>query len=115
MRKHLGLHKQSSTVPKPWTAMTAMHCLAACTCVAHEGETTETELLKKHIHEIQAQVDVMQTTTSHKAKSNHSETAEIDTLKRQIADIQAQVADMRPAAHETKNDRPEAAEIMNYE
>lgn len=109
MRKHLGLHKQSSNVPQ---VRTAVHCLTACSCAAPEGESTETELLKKQINEIQAQVAVMQTTTPRKAKPNCSETAEISTLKRQIADIQAQ-ADIKTASHETKNDHPEVAEIKS--
>lgn len=104
MRKHLGLHKQSSNVPK---LRTAAHRLTACSCAAPEGEISETELLKKQIDEMQAQVAVMQTTTPRKTKPNCSDAAVLT----QIADIQAQAANMKAVAHETKNDSPEVAEI----
>lgn len=108
MRKHLGLHKQSSSAAK---VRTVSHRITACTCAAPEEETTETGWLKKQMDEIQAQVAVMQTTTPHKTKSNSSGAAEIKALKQQLDDIQGQVTNMKTAAHETKNDSPEAAEI----
>ncbi|KAI3370775.1 hypothetical protein L3Q82_007311 [Scortum barcoo] len=106
MKKHLGLYKP----PAPKLRATAQQ-LAACSCATPEKEVTETEVLKKQLDEIQAQVAVMQTATPRKAKVNCPDTTEISTLKRQIADIQAQVVDMRKATHKPKSDHLEAAEI----
>lgn len=108
MRKHHGLHKPSPTVPK---RRAAAQQLAACSCATTEKEVTDTDIFKKQLNKIQAQVAVMQTATPHKAKVNCPDTTEIGTLKRQIADIQAHVADMRKASREAKNDHLEATEI----
>lgn len=43
MRKHLKLHKQGSSVPKP---RTTTHRLIVCSCATSESELTETELMK---------------------------------------------------------------------
>ncbi|KAE8287194.1 Retrovirus-related Pol polyprotein from transposon opus Protease [Larimichthys crocea] len=87
MKKHLGLHKSNPAAPK---LRVASQQLAACSCAIPEIEVTETEVLKRQLSEIQAQVAVLQTTTPHKVKANCPDTTEINTLKRQIADIQAQ-------------------------
>lgn len=108
MKKHLGLHKSSPAAPK--LRATAQQ-LAAYSCATSEKEVTETEVLKKQLNEIQAQVAVLQTTTPRKTKANCPDTTEIDTLKRQIADIRAQVTDMRKATQEVKSDSLEATEI----
>ena len=85
--------------------------MTTSTYAAPEEEITETELLKKQINEMQAQVAVMQTPTPRKAKHPGPETSELNTLKRQLAAIQAQVAEMRTAVHEANSESPEAAEI----
>lgn len=108
MKKHLGLQKQSLAAPK--VRATAQQ-LAACSCATPEKEVTETEVLKKQLDEIQAQVAVMQTASPHKAKVNRPDTTEINTLKRQIVDIQTQVADMRKATYKPKSDHLEETEI----
>lgn len=108
MKKHLGLHKQSPPVPKP---RAAAQQLASCSCATPEREATETEVLKKQLDEIQAQVAVMQTTAPRKDKVSCSDTTELTTLRRQIADIQAQITDMRKAAHRPKSDHLEMKEI----
>ena len=108
MKKHLGLHKPSPAVPK---FRAASQQLAAYSCATPEKEVTDTDVLKKQLNEIQAQVAVMQTTTPRGAKVNCPDTTEISTLKRQITDIQAQVADMRKATQEAKSNQLEATEI----
>lgn len=108
MKKHLGLHKPSPAVPK---FRAASQQLAAYSCAPPEKEVTDTDVLKKQLNEIQAQVAVMQTATQRKAKVNCPDTTEISTLKRQITDIQAQVADVRKATQEAKSDHLEATEI----
>lgn len=92
MKRHLGLNRQALVAPKP---RAAAQQLIACSCTAPERDITETEVLKKQLGEIQAQVAVMKTTSPRKAQHDHPEAAEISTLKKQIVDIQAQVADMR--------------------
>lgn len=60
MKKHLGLLESSPAAPK---LRAASQQLAACNCATPGKETTETEVLKKQLNEIQAQVAVMQTST----------------------------------------------------
>lgn len=108
MKKHLGLNKPSPAVPK---FRAAAQQLTACSCATPEKEVTETEILKKQLSEIQAQVAVMQTATPRKVKVSCPDTTEISTLKKQIADVQAQVADMKKATHGAKSDNLEATEI----
>ena len=108
MKEHLGLHKPNPAVPK---FRAAAQQLFAYSCATPEEEVTDTDVFKKQLNEIQAQVAVMQTATPRKAKVNCPDPTEIGTLKRQIADIQAQLAGMREAIHEAKNDHLEATEI----
>ena len=98
----------SQAVPK---FRAAAQQLSAYSCATPEEEVTDTDVFKKQLNEIQAQVAVMQTATPRKAKVNCPDPTEIGTLKRQIADIQAQLAGMREAIHEAKNDHLEATEI----
>ncbi|XP_071347731.1 uncharacterized protein [Trachinotus anak] len=108
IKKHLGLHKSSPAVPK---FRAAAQQLVACSCATPEKEVTDTDVFKKPLNEIQAQVAVMQTETPRKAKVNCPDTTEIATLKRQIADIQAQVTDMKKTTEGAKSDHLEATEI----
>ncbi len=104
MKKHLGLIKQTPVAPK---LRAAAQQLAACSCATPEKDITETEVLKKQLGEIQAQVAVMQTASPRKVKFDRPDTTEIDTLKKQIVDIQAQVAGMRKATYKPKSDHLE--------
>lgn len=106
MKRHLGLNRQA-LAPKP---RAAAQQLIACSCTTPERDITETEVLKKQLGEIQAQVAVMQTTSPRKAKHDRPEATEISTLKKQIVDIQAQVADMRKTTNRPKTNHAEETE-----
>lgn len=79
----------TSQVLFPQSCVSAQR-LAACRCATPEKEVTETEVLKKPLDNIQAQLAVMQSATARKAQVDSP-----DRVEGQIADIQAQVADKR--------------------
>ncbi|KAK0155978.1 Paraneoplastic antigen Ma1 [Merluccius polli] len=93
MKKHLGLHKPSPAVPK---FRAAAQQLAAYSCATPEEEVTDTDILKKQLNEIQAQVAVMQTATPRESTPSSESSSTITcTLKRLLHDSSTQQASER--------------------
>lgn len=75
---------------------------------SHEARNTvasETDLLKKHIAEVQAQVATLGKPPVQKCQSKRSKKEELSTLKKVVEDLRTQVAAMKVSnAQEVKCD-----------
>lgn len=109
MKKYLGLSKAPNTYPRP-RATTQQ--VSAYSHETPNADTSETDLIKKQLAEVQAQVANLGQTTGHKRPSGSSEKVELSTLRKVVEDLRTQVTTLKASmAQEVKRENSDDSEI----
>lgn len=109
MKKYLGLSKAPNTYPRP---RAATQQVSAYSHETPNADTSETDLIKKQLAEVQAQVANLGQTTGHKRPSGSSEKVELSTLRKVVEDLRTQVTTLKASmAQEVKRENSDDSEI----
>lgn len=110
MRNYLGLSKAPNTYPRP---RAATQQVSAYSHETPNSGASETDLIKKQLAEVQAQVANLGQTTGHKQPSGSSEKMELSTLRRVVEDLRTQVTTLKASmAQEVRRENSDDSEIV---
>lgn len=109
MKKHLGLSRNPVTYQK---TRVATQQVSICSQKAQNSVAFETDLLKKQIAEVQAQVATLGQSQGQKRPSGRSEKTELHTLRKEVEELRTQMANMKASVdQEEKHNNLDDSEI----